>query len=232
MSTSTISTTSNLSPWGPSWGSVTDAEQDAYNKKVADEKAALPTDSYSAVQGAVSQVASFTAGTVGGMVGMITNGCAGGAHGIVTGAGLSDKAASIGFEAAFATNLLATGGLLYGAQSAMSTLFSGLGTWRYQSEATRQQTRQSVEQYLGQALQALPPVPPGTAPTTGRLVGQAALGEVVGLAAGAIVGAQGGYIIGSQVGERAVAFASEKLRLVNSSVNAFLDQKTVENQSA
>lgn len=233
MSTSSIATTSSYGPWGPSWGYITDAEQEAYNQKKAAEQAETPTDTvtYSGVQGVVSRAVSMTAGTVGGMVGMITNGCAGGAHGIIKGAGLTDQAASLGFDVAFAANLLATGGVLYGTQSAMSTLFSGVGTWKYQSEMTRQQTRESVEQYLGKALQSLPPVPPGTAPTTGRIVGQAAIGEVVGMAAGAMVGAQGGYIVGSQLGERAFAYTSQKLQAFDKQLTAFLDSKTAETQS-
>lgn len=148
------------------------------------------------------------AGMVGGLVGMIANGAAGGAHGIVKGANLQEKNAEVGFQVAFAANLLAGGALVYGTSAALGTLATGEQTWRTQPETMRQQTRDAVDQYLSDALAQLPPAPQ---PTTARLVGQAAIGEVVGVAAGAMVGAQGGYIVGARLGEKAVAWAGDKL---------------------
>ncbi|NDD30934.1 MAG: hypothetical protein EB084_21985 [Proteobacteria bacterium] len=156
----------------------------------------------------VGKALTIGAGMVGGLVGMIANGAAGGAHGIVHGANLREKQAEVGFQVAFAANLVAGGAFVYGTSAALGTLATGEQTWRTQSDAMRQQTCDTVDQYLTNALAQLPPAPQ---PTTARLVGQAAIGEVVGVAAGAMVGAQGGYVVGTRLGEKAVAWAGDKL---------------------
>jgi len=148
-------------------------------------------------------------GAVVGLTSLLANGCAGGARGIVRGAGLVEQKAEDAFQIGFAANLLVLGGALYGAASALGALVTGQETWKHQLPATREKVFTTVDHYVDAAVAGLPAT---DAPSAARRLMQGAMGEGIGLVAGAIVGAESGYRSGSAMGERATRFVTRKVR--------------------
>lgn len=171
--------------------------------------APAPPPSYDRFERAATGVVRVTAGTLGGLVGLVANGCAGGAHGALKGADLPSRPTDDAFQIAFAVNLLLAGGVMYGATSALGALATGEETWKNQAEGVRQRVTDTVDRYLDGMLVHFPT---DAAPGTARRVAQAAAGEAVGLVGGAVVGAQAGYRMGAHLGDRAAQYTSRKLR--------------------
>lgn len=153
--------------------------------------------------------AGYTLGAMGSVVGLVTNGCAGGARGLVQGAQFEGKAADNAFQVAFAANLAVAGAIGYGATTAVAMVASGEATWAQQPQELRDRVFAAVDAKLSETLAQFPPA---EGLTTGRRIGQAVVGEMVGLTVGAIAGAQGGYQMGAELGHIAVHGMAAKFR--------------------
>ena len=165
--------------------------------------------SISEVERFTASVAGYTLGAVGSMVGMVANGAAGGARGLVKGAELEGQTADNAFQVAFAANLAVAGAIAYGASSAVAMVASGEAAWAQQPQELRAKVFASVDTKVDEMLAQFPPADQHS---IGRRIGQAVVGEMVGMTVGAFAGAQGGYQVGAEFGQIAVHGIAAKFR--------------------
>jgi len=118
-------------------------------------------------------------------LGLLTNSCAGAAHGIVRGAQFEGDTAEHVFDAAFAANLILVGASAYGPAAAIGILAAGQAYWAQQPQEARAKIFETVDHYVDAVVAKLPP---SEHPGVFRLVGQAAIGEIAGVIGGAVAG--------------------------------------------
>jgi hypothetical protein len=157
-------------------------------------------------QRAVAKVAGFATGLGLAVSGLITNACAGGAHGVVRGADLTtDKAKQGLFQTMFVVNLAAAGFATgHAAQAALINVFQGEAVYHTQPDEMKQNTQATAEQWTDGVKQYIPGSDATGAKKVLNRIGGAVAGEVVGAGAGALVGVSQGFPTGMQIGERAV----------------------------